>query len=313
METTAGIEWPMVDVIVAVRNEAQMIAGKLRELDAIAYPADRLRFVIVDGGSSDGTIAAITAHAAQDRRWLTLHTNLASKPAQLNEALACTRAPWILVTDADARVPSDTLRRLLDEAGRDPRIGVVGTTVEPFDPHPLDAWHWRMSNWIRRSERRTGGSTGIVVATCYLFRRNLLDRFPEDALADDVHVVCRAAGQGARTALVEHAVVELRVAATTVWWFRHKLRRTLAYLREVLRFAPGLFRMAAPMRTVLLWRSLALTVGPVAGLGVVLLLISLFGLSWVAGGILVVGLAGVRSAGRAAQCLQSEVRLLPLP
>ena len=80
----------MVDVIVAVRNEAQMIAGKLRELDAIAYPADRLRFVIVDGGSSDGTIAAITA---QDRRWLTLHTNLASKPAQLNEALACTRAP----------------------------------------------------------------------------------------------------------------------------------------------------------------------------------------------------------------------------
>ena len=166
-----------------------------------------------------------------------------------------------------------------------------------------------MSNWIRRSERRTGGATGIVVATCYLFRRDILDRFPEDALADDVHVVCRAAGQGARTALVEHAVVELRVAATTVWWFRHKLRRTLAYLREVLRFAPGLFRMAAPMRTVLLWRSLALTVGPVAGLGVVLLLIALFGLSWVAGGILVVGLAGVRPAGiRSADIRSAGIR-----
>ncbi len=287
----------MVDVIVAVHNEAHMIAGKLRELDAIDYPGDRLRFVVIDGGSSDGTVAAITAHAAKNTRWMPLYTSLASKTAQLNEALTRTGAPWILVTDADARVPADTLRRLLDEAGRDPRIGVVGTTVVPHAPHPLDAWHWRMSNWIRRLERRAGGATGLVVATCYLFRRDLLERFPDDAVADDVHVVCRAAGQGARTALVECVVTELRGAGTTLSWFRHKVRRTLGYLREVFRFAPGLFRMAAPMRTVLVWRALALTVAPVAGLGAGLLLTMLIGLPWVAGGILVLTAAtGVAAA-----------------
>ncbi len=62
MSIGARIDCPMVDVIVAVHNEAQMIAGKLRELETIDYPANRVRFIIVDGGSSDGTMAAITAH-----------------------------------------------------------------------------------------------------------------------------------------------------------------------------------------------------------------------------------------------------------
>jgi hypothetical protein len=37
-------------------------------------------------------------------------TTLASKTAQLNESLDRTSAPWILVTDADARVPPDALK-----------------------------------------------------------------------------------------------------------------------------------------------------------------------------------------------------------
>ena len=287
----------MVDVIVAVRNETRMIAGKLSELDAIEYPADRLRFVIVDGGSSDGTIAAITAHAASDARWQALLTNLASKTAQLNEGLARSEAPWVLVTDADARVPADTLARLVDEAVRYPRLGVVGTTIVPHQAHPLDAWHWRISNWIRCVERRVGGASGLVGAPCYLFRRDILDRFPEDAVADDVHVVCRAAGLGARTGIVVGDVRELRVAGTTRDWFCHKVRRTLGYLREVFRFAPELLRTAAPMRTVLLWRALALTMAPAAGLVAGVLLISVVGLPWVAGLIVVLAAAGgIRSA-----------------
>ena len=265
------VAWPMVDVIVAVRNEARLITAKLRELDAIDYPAHCLHYVLVDGGSSDGTIAAITGHAAKDARWLSICAGVASKSAQLNEAIGRSQAPWILVTDADAQVPRDTLRRLVAEAARDPRIGVVGTLVAPFQPHPLDASHWRISNCIRRLEARAGGTSGLVVATCYLFRRDLLDWFPDDVLADDVHVVCRAAGQGARTALVETVVTELRVAGTTWAWFRHKVARTIGYLREIFRFAPAILGMVTPMRTILLWRTLALTLFPIAGVAAAIL------------------------------------------
>ncbi len=122
------VAWPMVDVIVAVRNEARLITAKLSELDAIDYPAHCLHYVLVDGGSSDGTIAAITGHAAKDARWLSICAGVASKSAQLNEAIGRSQAPWILVTDADARVPRDTLAaarrrsgaRSADRRRRDP-------------------------------------------------------------------------------------------------------------------------------------------------------------------------------------------------
>ena len=282
----------MVDVIVAVHNEEQMIAGKLRELETIDYPADKMRFIIVDGGSSDATIAAITAHANAEPRSRPVLTRTAWKTAQLNEGLGRSRAPWVLVTDADARVPPDTLRRLLDEVLRDPRVGVVGTTIVPHHPHPLDHLHWRVSNWVRRTERRSGGTSGLVGAPCYLFRRDLIAAFPEDVIADDVHVVCRAATQGATTAIIQSNVTELRVAPTTSRWFQHKVRRTLGYLREVFRFAPGLIRVPAPMRAVLLWRSFALTIAPATALVGALLLTSAVGLPFLAFAALLLTSAG---------------------
>ena len=49
------VAWPSVDIILPVRNEAEWIEEKLRNLEALRYPADRLRVIVVDGASTDGT------------------------------------------------------------------------------------------------------------------------------------------------------------------------------------------------------------------------------------------------------------------
>jgi glycosyltransferase involved in cell wall biosynthesis len=255
-------EWPPVTIVVAALNEAALMSGKLRELAALAYPGPAPRIVVVDGGSSDGTPAIVAAHAARDPRIALVETTLANKIAQLNTALARARTPWMLVTDVDARLPGDALERLMRAVRADDRVAVVGTTAMPRRPYPLDAWHWRLSNALRRLEQRAGRTTGLVVAPCYLFRRSLVDRWPDDAVADDVYVACRAAETGQRAALLDADVEELRSAATLGGWLRHKVRRTLGYQREVLRFLPAAARMTWPMRLVFLWRAVALTAGP---------------------------------------------------
>ncbi len=293
-ESRGGSAPPDVAIVVAVYNEIATIEGKLRELSALGRGRVAIECIVVDGGSSDGTDAVILAHAQRDARFTALLTPRANKIAQLNEALARVRAPWVLVTDADARMPPDTLDALL-AAARDPNVGVVGTPVVPSRPHALDGWHWRLSNWIRRVERRTGGATGLAVAPCYLFRRDLIDAFPADVVADDVYVVCRAAEQGARTTLAGSEVVELRAAADLYGWYRHKVRRTLGYLREVLRVAPALRTMAGPMRAVLLWRLLALTVAPSMGLVVSVTAAYLTGIPLLAAAVLLLAAGAGRS------------------
>jgi cellulose synthase/poly-beta-1,6-N-acetylglucosamine synthase-like glycosyltransferase len=56
---TRPTEWPSVDVIVPVYNEHQLVDAKPRNLAALDYPRDRVRFWIVDGGSDDGTLEGV--------------------------------------------------------------------------------------------------------------------------------------------------------------------------------------------------------------------------------------------------------------
>ena len=78
---------------------------------------------------------------------------------------------------------------------------------------------------------------GLVVGPCYLMRRDLVTRFPSDALVDDLHAACRAAEVGGRIALVSARVTELRAARGPVEFVRHKHRKARGYLREVRRRA----------------------------------------------------------------------------
>lgn len=253
---------PRVDVVIAVFDEAATIEGKITDLEALDYPTDRLRFLIADGASSDGTAERAADWAAADDRVVFVQTDFADKAVQLNAALDRCTADWVLVTDADARMPPETLRLMVGEALRSPEVAAVGTLADT-PGSDLERVHWRLSNWIRRRESRTG-TAGLVIATCYLFRRDLVDRFPPDCAADDVHVACRAATAGRRVGLAEVTVTETRTASSMRGLLRHKTRRARGYLREVLRFLPAMPRMPSPMRQVFAWRATALLAIPVA-------------------------------------------------
>jgi cellulose synthase/poly-beta-1,6-N-acetylglucosamine synthase-like glycosyltransferase len=256
------VAWPPVDVIVPVRNEARWIEGKLRNLDALRYPADRLRVFVVDGASSDGTADAVAAHVARDSRFSLIRFAVADKTAQLNAALRRGDAAWVMVTDADARLPPETLELLMAAGESDPAVGVVGAPVDPARPHALEALHWRVGNHLRGRESRRGCAS-LVAGPCYAFRRGLLAAWPDDVVADDMHVTFRAMAARRRVELIDVAVTELRSPQGLAELFRHKFRRAHAYLREVLRFLPRVGAMASPARTVFLWRAAHLTILPV--------------------------------------------------
>ncbi len=261
--------WPRVDVILPVHNEARWLEDKLRGLAALRYPRAHVRFWIADGASSDGTTAIAAAWVRRHARFRLLTLAAADKVAQLNAALGRSDADWLLVTDADAHLPPDTLLTLVRCATSAPDVAVVGAAVEPAHAHAFERLHWRISNRLRLRESARGAAS-IVTGPCYLFARDLLARLPGDVVADDVHVALAAAAGGRRVAFVDAHVVEQRAPHTLAELFAHKRRKADAYLREVFRFLPLVGRMPRAARAVFLWRAAQLLLVPVLSVAAIL-------------------------------------------
>jgi cellulose synthase/poly-beta-1,6-N-acetylglucosamine synthase-like glycosyltransferase len=256
---------PEVLIVVPVYDEAPLILRKLENLAALDYPPALWCATIVDGGSTDGTIAIAEQWIAERPAFTLLQTTHRDKTAQLNDALRVESGPeWILVTDADAQLAPGTLRALVAVAMADPSVGVVGAGVRPAAAHPLESLHWRATDWLRQRESDRG-SAAIVAAPCYLARRQFLAGMPPATLADDVHVACRAMLEGQRVGHASTTVMELRSPRTFHALLRHKHRKADAYLREIVRFLPAARRMPAPLRAIFLWRAALLTVVPFLG------------------------------------------------
>ncbi len=251
---------PPVDIIVPTFNEAAFVAGKIANLRTVAYPADALQVWIVDGGSDDGTPEIAEGAIAGDPRFHLLRARTADKTHQLNVALRHVSGEWVVVSDADSRLGRDTLRAMI-AAGVD-EVAVVGAQVRPVSAHPVEQMHWRITNRLRMHESRRGGGAAVA-APCYMFRRSLLRAFPDDVVADDIHVTFAAALRGGRAVMIAGAVDELRTPQTVVALIGHKIRKSRAYFREILRFLPDVGRMRAPTSSILLWRAAHLTVVPV--------------------------------------------------
>ncbi|MBV9070338.1 MAG: glycosyltransferase [Acidobacteria bacterium] len=250
-------------IIVPMFDEAPLIERKLANLASLTIPR---RVVIVDGGSTDGSVEIVRDWIRGRDAFTLLETTHRNKTMQLNDALRLNPAEeWILVTDADALLEPETLERMLDVAAADARVAVVGSHVRPAAAHALESLHWSATDWLRARESDRG-SAGIVAAPCYLAHRNVLAHMPEDTLADDVHVTCRAMLAGRRIGHAhDAAVVELRSPRTLRALVRHKYRKADAYLREIVRFIPEVRRIPRPMRTIFLWRAALLTLVPLLG------------------------------------------------
>ncbi|HEV7572747.1 MAG TPA: glycosyltransferase [Thermoanaerobaculia bacterium] len=260
---SAGTRPEDVLIVVPMFDEAPLIERKLANLAALTIPR---RVVIVDGGSTDGSVEIVRTWISGREAFSLLETTHRNKTAQLNDALRLNPAEeWILVTDADALLEPETLERMLDVAAADARVAVVGSHVRPAAAHALESLHWSATDWLRARESDRG-SAGIVAAPCYLAHRDVLAHMPDDTLADDVHVTCRAMLAGGRVGhAADAAVMELRSPRTLRALVRHKYRKADAYLREIVRFVPQVRRMPRPMRTIFLWRAALLTLVPLFG------------------------------------------------
>jgi len=238
-EPAAAAELPRITVLMATLNEAARIDAKLADLARTAYPADRLRVVVVDGRSTDGTLERLEAARAAGAIEVLRVPEATSKLDQLRAGFAVADTDLVVTTDADSQLDPGCIRAVVELLLADPGTAVAGARIRP-DTELLDEriyWWFLNTLWWLEGEAL---SAAVVSGVCYAVRRRVALATPRVAGADDVlfALAAGAQGHGVRLSRVAWAD-ETRVPQTPAEFLRYRSKRGSGYVGALLAPLPA--------------------------------------------------------------------------
>jgi poly-beta-1,6-N-acetyl-D-glucosamine synthase len=240
---------PDVSIIMAVYNGAKYLPQKLRNLNELDYPKDRMETIVVSDGSTDGTDSILAAHAHERFQALVL-TEHRGKAAALNQGICAAKGTIFFFTDVRQMIAPNALRNIVSNFA-DPAVGCVSGELL-FGKAAMSAssdgmgLYWKMEKRVRYWESLSGSSVGVTGAI-YATRSGLTPQLPEGTILDDVYIPLRIVRQGARVIFESRAVAWDDAPEQVEREFQRKVR-TLVGNYQILQIAPWVLSGENPLR-----------------------------------------------------------------
>jgi glycosyltransferase involved in cell wall biosynthesis len=148
---------PYFSVIVPVYNRATLVSRALRS--CVAQSFGDFEVVVVDDGSTDGSVEAVRAFDDRRIRLIVHERNRGRCPAR-NTAMTAARGRWFVFLDSDDELLPDALETIHRDAEAAPpdvtalRYSCVDEegAISPEPPYPHELWSYeRYLRWIEDS------------------------------------------------------------------------------------------------------------------------------------------------------------------
>jgi cellulose synthase/poly-beta-1,6-N-acetylglucosamine synthase-like glycosyltransferase len=251
-------------VVVPAYREAGVIADKVHDLEANAYPGSLAVLVVADGDA-----ATAEAAARAGARVLTSPDRLGKSQA-LNEGFAQSDTSIVVISDANNRVAPGALAALVEHFD-DPRVGAVAGEKLEDDEGRGESLYWRFESWLKQREDRLGSTIGLVGELAAI-RADAWRPIPDDVASDDLWAALDIIEQGYRVAYEPRArALDPAVASLAAQWER-RTRMISGALYVAIRRRHQL-RPSAGIVAAEFWghRLVRYTVSPVAHLALVVI------------------------------------------
>lgn len=222
---------PSVSIVVAAHNEEADLPGKLTNLLASDYPADRIEVIVASDGSTDRTVEL----ARTIDRVTVLDLPRTGKAGALNSAIGVATGEIVVFTDANSMLDPGSLQALVAPFADDRVGGVAGNQVYTRpDAGGVDGElaHWSVDRMLKVAASRSGS---VVSATgaLYAVRRELVDPVI-DGVTDDFYVSTGVVVRRRRLVFEPDAIAREPVSASTDDEWARKRRVMTRGFRAVL-------------------------------------------------------------------------------
>jgi cellulose synthase/poly-beta-1,6-N-acetylglucosamine synthase-like glycosyltransferase len=260
---------PSISIVIAARNEARRLPGRIDNLLSLDYPDDLRQIVVVSDGSTDATPAALERYG---EHVCLVEVPPSGKAIALNAGVARASGDILVFADARQTYADDALRRLIAPFDDAAVGGVSGELIlgaettagrrrladrrqaveKEWDDHDRRVsdrrltstvgdgvgFYWKYEKLLRRLETTVGSMLGATGAI-YALRRSLWRPLPLGTILDDVLAPMRAVLAGKRVVFEPTARAFDYTSANADAETRRKIR-TLAGNVQILWFEPRL-------------------------------------------------------------------------
>lgn len=134
------MEKPLVSVVIVTWNRKKDVLTAVRSV--YDQPYANVEVVVVDNGSSDGTVETLAA-AYPATTIIALERNLGASGGR-NPGIAAARGKIVMILDSDASLDTAALDKVVDKFQAEPDVGVLACRVVNATTRQLD----RHAGWI---------------------------------------------------------------------------------------------------------------------------------------------------------------------
>jgi len=209
---------PSCTIMIPAHNEAKVIGATVQAMLALEYPADRLKILVINDGSTDETASIVQEFVSRDRR-VELFTvppgqGGKGKSRALNLGFRNVKTDVVAIYDADNTPEPRALRYLVAQLVSHKELGAVIGKFRTVNKHAtlltrfinietlgfqsiLQAGRWQMHNIS------TLPGTNFVMWT-HLIRS--LDGWDEEALTEDSELSIRIYEKGYKIKYIPYAI-----------------------------------------------------------------------------------------------------------
>jgi cellulose synthase/poly-beta-1,6-N-acetylglucosamine synthase-like glycosyltransferase len=224
---------PSVTVVIAAYNEEDCIAAKLRNLEQTDYPIEKLQFLVVSDGSSDGTNTILRGSSIPNLECVLLDERQ-GKPNALNVGIARVKGEVLVLSDAATLFEPDAVRNLVRHFA-DETVGAVCGALNfenTSESKGTEGVYWRYESMLRLMEARWG-ATLTASGAIYALRKSCFRELPPGTMIEDFLIPMTARSLGFRILYDPEVIGTDQAASTVAGEFTRRVRLAVGSFRAL--------------------------------------------------------------------------------